>query len=112
VEGILKEKAEDVADVIVAFPYYSTTHTFYRKVLTEIFGARYASMPLFDPSMFLTSMNVDWEYVAKLSRDIAEVLTEAEWVTRDSFTNRGTSGTYPQVKPSWLLSKKRPMAGL
>ena len=80
VEGILKEKAEDVPNVIVAFPYYSTTHTFYRKVLTEVFGARYASMPLFDPSMFLTSMDVDWEYVAKLSRDIAEILTEAEWV--------------------------------
>ncbi len=79
VVGILKEKAEGVPDAVVAFPYYSTTHTFYRKVLTDVFGARYASMPLFDPSMFLTSMDVDWEYVARLSRDIAEVLTEAEW---------------------------------
>lgn len=80
VEGILKEKAEDVPQVVVAFPYYSTTHTFYRKVLTDLFGARYASMPLFEPSMFLTSMDVDWEYVSRLSRDLAEVLTEAEWV--------------------------------
>ncbi len=78
--SILKEKARDVPDVVVAFPYYSTTHTFYRKVLTEVFGARYASMPLFDPSMFLTSMNVDWEEVAKLSRDIADMLSEAQWV--------------------------------
>ncbi len=78
--GILKEKSLNVPTVVVAFPYYSTTHTFYRKVLTEAFGARYASMPLFDPMMFLTSMNVDWHYVASLSRDIAEMLTEAEWV--------------------------------
>ncbi len=79
VVGILKEKAEDVPNVVVAFPYFSTTHTFFRKVLTESFGARYASMPLFDPTMFLTSMNVDWNYVAGLSREIAEMLTEAEW---------------------------------
>lgn len=77
---VLKEFSRDVPHVVVAFPYYSTTHTFYRKVLTDVFGARYASMPLFDPSMFMTSMNVDWEYVAKLSSDIADALTEADWV--------------------------------
>ena len=76
---ILKNKAEKVPDVVVAFPYYSTTHTFYRRVLTDQFGARYASMPLFDPSMFMTSMNVDWNEVAERSREIADVLTEGEW---------------------------------
>ncbi len=78
--AVLREKARDVPQVVVAFPYYSTTHTFFRKVLTEEFGARYASMPLFDPTMFTTSMDVDWEQVSRLSRDIAEMLTEAEWV--------------------------------
>ena len=77
--NLFKEKAVDVPSVVVAFPYFSTTHTFYRKLLTDVFGARYASMPLFDPTMFLTSMNVDWHFVANLSRDIAEMLTEAEW---------------------------------
>ncbi len=77
--SILKDKVANVPSVVVAFPYFSTTHTFYRKLLTDVFGARYASMPLFDPTMFLTSMNVDWNYVAKLSRDIADVLSEAEW---------------------------------
>ncbi len=77
---ILKGKARNVPDVVVAFPYFSTTHTFYRKVLTDHFGVRYASMPLFDPTMFLTSMNVDWDYVARLSTDIADLLTEGEWV--------------------------------
>ncbi|RLJ70759.1 leucyl aminopeptidase (aminopeptidase T) [Hydrogenivirga caldilitoris] len=80
VSQILKEKAQDVPTAVVAFPYFSTTHTFYRKALTEVFGARYVSMPLFDPTMFLTSMNVDWGFVAKLSTDIADMLTEAEWV--------------------------------
>ncbi|MDQ7038862.1 MAG: aminopeptidase [Aquificota bacterium] len=77
---ILKGLSENVPKVVVAFPYFSTTHTFYRKVLTDHFGVRYASMPLFDPSMFLTSMNVDWDYVARLSTDIADLLTEGEWV--------------------------------
>ncbi len=77
---ILKEKSEDVPSAVVAFSYFSTTHTFFRKSLTEVFGARYASMPLFDPSMFLTSMAVNWEDISKLSKDIADILTEAEWV--------------------------------
>jgi len=76
---ILKRGSDEVPDVVVAFPYYSTTHTFYRRVLTDHFGVRYASMPLFDPSMFLTSMNVDWKEVAERSRAIADVLTEGEW---------------------------------
>jgi leucyl aminopeptidase (aminopeptidase T) len=77
---ILKELAIDVPQVVVAFPYFSTTHTFYRKLLTDVFGARYASMPLFDPEMFKGPMDVEWDYVAKLSGDIAELLTEGEWV--------------------------------
>jgi len=76
--SVLREKAGDVPQAVVAFPYYSTTHTFFRKVLTEEFGSRYASMPLFDPTMFLTSMDVDWEFVSRLSGEIADVLTEAE----------------------------------
>ncbi len=77
---ILKDYDVSPPDVIVAFPYYSTTHTFFRKVLTDYFGARYASMPLFEPEMLLTSMDVDWYEVASLSRDISDILTEATWV--------------------------------
>ncbi len=80
VVSILKEKATDTPSCVVAFAYYSTTHTFYRKLLTKHFGARYASMPLFQPEMFLGPMNVDWDYVSKLSIDIAQMLTEAQWV--------------------------------
>ncbi|MFN7065684.1 MAG: aminopeptidase [Aquificaceae bacterium] len=77
---VLKEYGENIPQVVVAFVYYSTTHTFFRKVLTEGFGCRYASMPLFDPEMFFGPMDVDWNYVASLSRDVADILSEAEWV--------------------------------
>ncbi len=78
--NIIKRFNISAPDVVVAFPYYSTTHTFFRKLLTDNFGARYASMPLFEPEMFLTSMDVDWYEVASLSRDISDILTEATWV--------------------------------
>ncbi|RME08972.1 MAG: aminopeptidase, partial [Aquificota bacterium] len=57
-----------------------TIHTFFRKALTEGFGCRYASMPLFEPHMFTGPMQVDWNYVASLSIDVADMLSEAEWV--------------------------------
>ncbi len=76
---LLKGYAEDVPHVVVAFPYYSTTHTFFRKALTEGFGCRYASMPLFEPEMFTGPMNVDWKHVASLSQDVADMLSEADW---------------------------------
>ncbi|MEZ0362002.1 MAG: aminopeptidase [Hydrogenobacter sp.] len=86
--SILKNYANDVPHVVVAFPYYSTTHTFYRKVLTDSFRVRYASMPLFEPSMFEGPMNVNWEAVSRLSTDVADILTEAEWAVV-----RGAEGT-------------------
>lgn len=77
---ILKTFSTEVPTAVVALSYYSTTHTTYRKILTDTFKARYASMPLFEPEMLYGPMNVDWDYVAKLSQDIAEILTEGEYV--------------------------------
>lgn len=76
---VLKEYGENIPQVVVAFAYYSTTHTFFRKALTQL-GCRYASMPLFEPEMFFGPMDVDWGYVATLSRDVADILSEAQWV--------------------------------
>ena len=77
---VLKNYADRVPHVVIAFPYYSTTHTFYRKMLTDVFGSRYISMPMFEPEMFLGPMDVDWNYVASLSVDVADILSEAQWV--------------------------------
>ncbi len=76
---VLRRYSEDVPHVAVVFSYYSTTHTFFRKALTDLFGCRYASMPLFEPEMFYGPMDVDWHTVASMSRDIADILTEAQW---------------------------------
>ena len=85
---ILQTFSVDVPTAVVALSYYSTTHTTFRKILTDTFKARYASMPLFEPEMLYGAMNVDWDYVAKLSRDIADILSEGEYVEVEN--DRGT----------------------
>ncbi len=85
---ILQTFSVDVPTAAVALSYYSTTHTTFRKILTDTFKARYASMPLFEPEMLYGAMNVDWDYVAKLSRDIADILSEGEYVEVEN--DRGT----------------------
>ncbi|HIQ48904.1 MAG TPA: aminopeptidase [Aquifex aeolicus] len=84
VAKILMDYHVGIPNVVLALSHYSTTHTTYRKFLTDIFKVRYASMPLFEPEMFLGPMDVDWDYVSKLSIDIAEVLTEGEYVEVES----------------------------
>ncbi|NPA33112.1 MAG: aminopeptidase [Aquificae bacterium] len=81
---ILKDRSRGVPNALIALSYYSTTHTTYRKILTDAFRARYASMPLFEPRMLLGPMDVNWEELAKLTRDIADVLTEAEYAELSS----------------------------
>jgi aminopeptidase len=64
--------------VVIGLSYYSTTHTQFRKFLTELFKARYASMPLFDKRMFETAMTADWEKVAERSKKMADLLRGSE----------------------------------
>jgi leucyl aminopeptidase (aminopeptidase T) len=73
----LVRRGAGAVEVVVALANYSTTHTRFRKLLTEAAGARYASMPLFDSEMFWGPMDVDWELLAKRTGKVAQALTEA-----------------------------------
>lgn len=53
-----------VARVVIAMANNSTSHTRFRKLAT-VGGARFASLPHFDPAMFFTSMAVDWQALAE-----------------------------------------------
>jgi len=64
-------------DAIIALTYYSTSHTFFRKLLTDKFGCRYASMPLFEKSMLTGSMNVDYSLIKERSEKIRELVNGA-----------------------------------
>jgi leucyl aminopeptidase (aminopeptidase T) len=69
------------ADVVIALTTYSLSHTDAREGATQS-GARIASMPGFEPEMFLPDgpMAVDYELVSKDTARIAKLLTNASAV--------------------------------
>lgn len=75
---VLAEK-KSVADIIIALSNNSTSHTNFRKLACHA-GARFASLPHFDPEMFATSMTVDWHALAARTAKLVEAVNRAEWV--------------------------------
>lgn len=70
---------QSVADIIIALSNNSTSHTNFRKLACHS-GARFASLPHFDPEMFATSMTVDWHALAARTAKLVEAVNRAEWV--------------------------------
>ncbi len=81
VENILEKYSVNVPNVIIALSYFSTSHTQYRKLLTKICKTRYCSMPLFEKSMFFTSLQEDWTLLRKRTIFLKEKLRNASYVT-------------------------------
>lgn len=77
--GIVAAGRSAVADIIIALANNSTSHTNFRKLACHA-GARFASLPHFDPAMFGTSMTVDWEALAARTNRLVEAVNRAEWV--------------------------------
>ena len=76
--SLLGESDGAQADVIVAVTHYSTSHTSFRKLLTQTCGVRYASMPMFEREMFFGAMDVDWEDLADSTNVLARALEGAD----------------------------------
>jgi leucyl aminopeptidase (aminopeptidase T) len=76
---VVAATAGDVPRIIVAMSNNSTSHTNYRKLACHA-GARFASLPHFDPDMFGSSMNVDWQALAGRTARLVEAVNRAEWV--------------------------------
>lgn len=70
------EHSADVARVVIAMANNSTSHTRFRW-LANVAGARFASLPHFDPEMFFTSMAVDWQALAARTAVLAEAVNRA-----------------------------------
>jgi leucyl aminopeptidase (aminopeptidase T) len=68
----------ELPSVVIAINKFSLSHTLFRKLCTEFLAMRFASMPLFEPFMFFSSMQADWNKVSRLSVIVANYLTEAE----------------------------------
>ncbi len=78
-QSIVSAGKEAVADIIIALSNNSTSHTNFRKLACHA-GARFASLPHFDPEMFGTSMTVDWHSLSKRTARLVEAINRAEWV--------------------------------
>ncbi len=76
----IAEESGDRIDGVVALTFFSTSHTFFRRLLTSIKKTRYASMPLFERYMLLGAMNVDYREIESLSLRVKERLVGAEKV--------------------------------
>ena len=74
---IVKANREDVVNVVIGLAWFSTSHTNFRKLLTETAGARFASMPGFDPRMWETAMSANWEEVDRRTLHLKDRLTGA-----------------------------------
>lgn len=72
--GIVRDNKKEVVNAVIGLAWYSTTHTSFRKLLTDSAGVRYASMPMFDPRIWKTAMTANWEEVAQRSLSLKEKL--------------------------------------
>ncbi len=89
VKHLLKEYSENIPDVIIALPYYSTSHTLFRKILTDIFKSRYCSMPLFEESMFYSALQEDFFIIKKRAEILKDKLKDT-----DTIIVKSENGTY------------------
>lgn len=76
------------ADVVIAMSNNSTSHTRFRSLL-NLAGARFASLPHFDPEMFFSSMRVDWQALSERTKLLAERINRAVEIRVE--TANGTS---------------------
>ena len=76
---IVAAGAADVPRIIIAMSNNSSSHTNYRKLACHA-GARFASLPHFDPDMFGTSMDVNWTALAGRTARLVAAVNRAEWV--------------------------------
>ena len=80
IRNIIESNNADAVNVVIALSNYSTSHTKFRDLLTNICKTRYASMPLFDEAMFYGPMQVNWNALEKRTNDLAACIDGAEKV--------------------------------
>ncbi|NOS35351.1 MAG: peptidase [Deltaproteobacteria bacterium] len=75
IKRLLKShKGRKGVDAVIAMSRFSTSHTRFRGLLCKLKGVRYASMPLFERSMFAGPMRVDWKRLAARTEALAETI--------------------------------------
>lgn len=73
--SIVRQNEKDVVQVVIGLAWFSTSHTSFRKLLTNYAGVRYASMPGFDPRMWQTAMLANWEEVDRRTNSLQQKIS-------------------------------------
>ena len=71
---------DECVNAIIALSNFSTSHTLFRDLIANYGNARFASMPLFEDSMFETALNVDPIELADFTLSIYKKLNNASKV--------------------------------
>jgi leucyl aminopeptidase (aminopeptidase T) len=115
IERVVHDFKKDVVHVVIALSYFSTTHTRFRDLLTNICGVRYASMPLFDMPMLRRAMRVDWKEMEKRTRKIARKINRYEIIElstpNGTFLRFSKKGRYAKADTG-ILTKKGSVSNL
>lgn len=77
IRDLIASNRDRCVDTVVAFSWYSTTHTRFRGLLNE-FGCRYASMPMLTESVLTGPMHADWGEVAKRTAAVYDILVDSK----------------------------------
>jgi leucyl aminopeptidase (aminopeptidase T) len=70
----------EYVNAVIALSNFSTSHTLFRDLITNYGGARFASMPLFEDSMFETALNIDTTELADFTLNVYKKLLDASKV--------------------------------
>jgi leucyl aminopeptidase (aminopeptidase T) len=94
VRTLVCANADAVAQVVIALANNSTSHTNFRKLACAA-GTRFASLPHFDPAMFFSSMQVDWQALVTRTERLAAAVNTA--IALEATTPDGTSLRFSSV---------------
>ena len=99
---IVKENKKEVINAVIALAWYSTSHTSFRRLLTDAAGVRYASMPGFAPRMWQTAMSANWEEVDRRTLSLRDKLIGA--VSARARTPKGTDIVFDLKGREWFAN--------
>ncbi len=75
VHELIEARTDQVVDCVIAFPWFSTTHTRFRSLLNH-YGCRYVSMPMLTARVMGGPMLADWNEVAATTEGVFRILRE------------------------------------
>ena len=77
VREIIRANKQETVNVVIGLAWFSTSHTNFRKLLTDCAGVRFASMPGFEARMWETAMSANWEEVSRRTLALKDKLKDA-----------------------------------